>query len=192
MSRVAFCFVFDRFILRNAKDCGRTCLCRLYDHRLTAPPHPANDPREVPWNRSALFNSTRTTRMCQEQLALIHCWTHSMLAFILHALLNYHLLPWRPSRIPISCALDVYSRNSINPILEKLQWTWEGIQKPWVDQNSEAMSYLLKTRKEREPPLQEHAASEEQAKVGRKLCRLRCCAASFWKECITILWWSTT
>ena len=128
MSRVAFCFVFDRFILRNAKDCGRTCLCRLYDHRLTAPPHPANDPREVPWNRSALFNSTRTTRMCQEQLALIHCWTHSMLAFILHALLNYHLLP-------ISCALDVYSRNSINPILEKLQWTWEGIQKPWVDQN---------------------------------------------------------
>jgi hypothetical protein len=28
---------------------------------------------------------------------------------------------------------------------------------------SEAMSYLLKTRREREPPLQEHAASEEQA-----------------------------
>jgi len=29
------------------------------------------------------------------------------------------------------------------------------------------MSYLLKTRKEREPPLQEHAASEEQAKINK-------------------------
>ena len=143
MSRVAFCFVFDRFILRNAKDCGRTCLCRLYDHRLTAPPHPANDPREVPWNRSALFNSTRTTRMCQEQLALIHCWTHSMLAFILHALLNYHLLPWRPSRIPISCAQcagcvleKLYKSDPGETPVDMRRYSetvsWSELQKQWV------------------------------------------------------------
>ncbi|PUZ66720.1 hypothetical protein GQ55_3G353500 [Panicum hallii var. hallii] len=43
---------------------------------------------------------------------------------------------------------------------------------PETVSRSEAMSYLLKTRREREPPLQEHAASEEQAAKINKVREL--------------------